>query len=360
MAKTRIGVIGANGQVGSEICLFLSRIPDIEVVAISRSVHGSSLLRCCGVECRHGSIETPEQAGQLVGDCEVVLDFALPKGTMPQMQGIIDRMQGAIMAGASAMRHYIYMSTMSVYRLAPEEPFYRRYGTIKSYAEKSALRLGQRHGKSVTILRLAQVHGVMQAVSRMMLRQMRDAEVTVTEGPSNTVFVFSIAEAVEQIVRGNVAQGTYTLVSNPAWSWSDIHRYYAKQLGLEARIRTVAAPKPGPQWMPLRNLVAAVRKEISALAYCNRDLIDDLVTKMSEDMSLKIRARHAQSRVRRDVAQDPRNAAWAPYPAEFVAPGARLACLSDSRVTMDDAAREVNEVLDRSVKKLCDAATQNH
>ena len=34
---TTIGVIGANGQVGAEVCLFLSEMEGIEVVPICRT-----------------------------------------------------------------------------------------------------------------------------------------------------------------------------------------------------------------------------------------------------------------------------------------------------------------------------------
>jgi len=345
MSATRIAVIGANGQVGSEISLLLRMLPDVEIVPISRSVHGSSLLRRCGFDCRHGSIDSPAAARDLLGDCDVVLDFALPTGTVTQMQKDADNIICSAMAGGTQMRQYIYMSTMSVYRLQPDQPFYRRYGAIKRFAEKCAWRHGRRHGKEVYVLRLAQVHGELQAVTRKIRQEMRPGEVSVPDGPSNTVFVFSIAEAVDQIRRGNVQPSTYTLVSNPAWSWADIHRHYAAEAGIVPEIVTHPAPSRALEFRSLRNLVAACKGEFAAQAYANRDLLDDLLVRFSPLQSLKVRAANARRRTLREVAMDPARQSWRPYPEEFVAPGERMKCLTDSRVTMAPADAEVRRIL---------------
>ncbi len=346
MSNTRIAIIGANGQVGSETSLFLRLLPGVEVVPISRSVHGSSLLRRCGFECRHGSFDSPEAARELVGDCDMVLDFALPSGSMPQMRLAIDRIIESAMSGSERLRQYIYMSTMSVYRLDPSQPFYRRYGAIKRYAEKSAVRLGARFGKEAHVLRLAQVHGEMQAITRKIRAEIRPGEISVPDAPSNTVFVFTIAEAVDLIRQGRVPPATHTLVSNPAWSWADIHRHYAAEAGLETTIRLHPAPQRALEFRFLRNLGASLKREIAAQAYANRDLIDDLLVRISPERSFKLRADNARRRTGREITQDPARQISKPYYDEFVAPGPRLEGLSDSRVTMAKPTAKVLAVLE--------------
>ena len=69
-----IAVIGANGQVGSEVCLFLSLYGDIKVFPISRTRLGSAFLRICGLSCRHGSVADTVYAPALLEGCDVVVD----------------------------------------------------------------------------------------------------------------------------------------------------------------------------------------------------------------------------------------------------------------------------------------------
>lgn len=352
MSATRIAIIGANGQVGSEISLFLRLLPNVEVVPISRSIHGSSLLRRCGFECRHGSFDSPEAARDLIGDCDMVLDFALPTGSVSQMRATIDQIIDSAMRGSDRLRDYVYMSTMSVYRLEPSQPLYRRYGAIKHYAEKSVARLGRLHKKRVHVLRLAQVHGEIQAITRKIRAEIRPGEVSVPDGPSNTVFVFSIAEVVDLIRRDRVPPAIYTLTSSPAWSWEEIHRFYAAEAGVDCVVRTHRAPTRPLEFRTLKNLVVALKGEMAALAYANRDFIDDLLVRFSPKYSLKLRASNARRRTLREIASDPETRVPRPYYDEFVAPGPRVPGLSDSRVTMGEAAAEVRRVLAHSAHGL--------
>ena len=44
-----IGIIGANGQVGTEVCLFLSQMDDVRVVPICRTDRPFLILRGMGL-----------------------------------------------------------------------------------------------------------------------------------------------------------------------------------------------------------------------------------------------------------------------------------------------------------------------
>ena len=82
---TRIAIVGANGQVGTEVCLRLREAADVEVVPVVRNLSGSAFLRLNGVDCRHGRIADPEQARHLIGDCDVVVNFALSNTAIPRI-----------------------------------------------------------------------------------------------------------------------------------------------------------------------------------------------------------------------------------------------------------------------------------
>lgn len=341
--KRKVAILGANGQVGSELCLFLARFPGIVPIAITRSAGSASFLRLCGIECRYGSIDSPESAACLLDGCDTVIDLILPSGGTSAIKVAMRRIIESIMIGCPAVTDYVYMSTMSVHRLAPEQASYRRYARVKLYGESCVMKLAKAHGKKAHVLRLAQVHGVLQAVGRKIRKEMRTGRVSVPAGPSNTVFVYTIAEAVDLLLKGKATPGCYTLTSNPEWTWSDIHRYYCRQLGIESEIVTHPAPVQ-PHWRHLLDaFTSPLKTSARGVLYSYRDLIDDVLASIRSGSGDSIRAWNAKKRVRAEVRQSPDHSPWSPYPEEYRAPGQRLPGLGDSRMTMEEPEKALRD-----------------
>ena len=110
------------------------------------------------------------------------------------------------------------------------------YGTMKRYSEKLATRLGKKFGKDVYILRLGEVHGELQSVSRKFLNEIKDEIAYIPDAHSYTVFPYTIAEALINIAQGKEKTGRYTVVSEPEWSWKEIHEYYCKKVNINPTI----------------------------------------------------------------------------------------------------------------------------
>src|SRR2546425_10572288 len=85
-----IGVIGASGQVGVELCIFLRIFPEIRVIAICRSQLTSSFLRRGGVECRIGDLASLDLARRLLAGCDLVFDLSLLKGLVFEVRAAAD------------------------------------------------------------------------------------------------------------------------------------------------------------------------------------------------------------------------------------------------------------------------------
>src|SRR5690242_3905570 len=161
-----IGLIGGNGQVGVEVSLFLSLRPDVRVIPISRTVYGSTLLRTCGFECRHGALASRDETRRLTEGCDLVADFSVPHGTPPEVRAAMRRNVSNAIRYSSDTQQYVYISTHGVNRLSSTHSRYRSYSKAKLYAERIARREGRAFGKQVYVLRPVHVHGVLQAVSR--------------------------------------------------------------------------------------------------------------------------------------------------------------------------------------------------
>ena len=247
---------------------------------------------------------------------------------------------------AARVRGYIYMSTMSVHRLERSQPLVRTYQLLKRYAEKQATQAATARATNLWIFRLGQVHGELQAVSRLLRSTMREGDVTVTAGPSNTIFVYSIAEAIVNALGRTDPPGVYAAVSAPPWSWRDIHEHYARATNATCTVTERALPAGRFDHTFVRSFRRFMTNEVTAAALHNRDIIDNVLGYVSEYWQLKLRVAHAQRRAARALVEAPELRPWAPYPEEFVVPGRRLT-LSDSRTSMHAAVARVRDELSR-------------
>jgi nucleoside-diphosphate-sugar epimerase len=260
----RIAILGANGQVGCEVALRLRGVEGIEVVPITRNVSGSAFLRLNGMECRHGRITDPGAARDLIGDCDVVVNFALSNTGIPRTDRDVNRqiVRNVVMS-AKPGAAIVFASTIMVY--APGMKFWLpdSYGLEKLISERIFRRLCRASHHPAFVFRLGHVMGDVQNITRKICAEIREGTVALPHQgsrASNTVFTASIVEAIVQVAQGSSTPGTYDLITSPQWSWLDVYSYYAKQLGLPlhlARPEQIRSPKsrPGGPGGSMRNFL---------------------------------------------------------------------------------------------------------
>ncbi len=233
---TRVAIVGANGQVGAEVCLRLREAEGIEVVPVARNVSGSTFLRLNGMDCRHGRIADPDDARRLIGDCEVVVSFALSTTAVPRVDREVNRkIVGGIVAGAKPGASIVFASTIMVYAPGTKSRFPDSYGLEKLMVEKMLGRACRASHHPLFVFRLGHVLGELQNISRKICGEIGDAKVALPRQgltASNTVFTTSIVEAIVQVARGEQRPGIYDLVTSPQWTWLEVYTHYAAQLGV--------------------------------------------------------------------------------------------------------------------------------
>jgi nucleoside-diphosphate-sugar epimerase len=343
-----IGVIGANGKVGTELCLTLSLLPGIRPLAICRTALSAALLERCGIECRIGSLDSQPEAESLLRDCDTVVDLSLPRGSVSEGRETGRRVIRNAIAGSPPHAKYVFASTYMVLGMTePGERFRRRflagssYGASKRILEKAAFAIGREHRKEVYVLRFGQVHGEIQPVSRVSLDIARhENKVSVPPGPSNTVFVFTIAEAIAGIAEGKERPGLYTMTSDPQWSWRELHSYFAGKVGRNAEIIEEPLPVPASSMQQLRG---ALRNAVVK----RRELWTGYVLPHFPGLERKAKAQYAVRSARTQIAET-RDAFARPYHYTYSgeAPGKRLVSPSDSRITMAPFTAQVRRLLD--------------
>jgi len=237
---TRVAILGANGQVGTEVSLRLRDVDGIEVVPVARNVSGSAFLRSNDMECRHGRISDPADARDLIGDCDVVVNLALSNTAIPRVDRDMNRqIVRTIVAAAKPGALIVFASTMMVHAPGMKFWFPDSYGLEKLAAERMFRRLCARSDHPAFVFRLGHVMGEMQGITRKICGEIREGKVALPHRglrASNTVFTAAIVEALVQIARAQGTQepkpGTYDLITFPQWTWLEVYKYYAAQLGL--------------------------------------------------------------------------------------------------------------------------------
>lgn len=341
-----IGILGANSQVGTEVCLHLSTMEGVNVVPICRTSPAAAFLRRCGLECRIGDLSTPESARTLLEGCDTVVELSRPAGEVSQILTSIRKLVSHAIEAAPGKARYVFVSSIMAFGFEQNSgsrttPFLSRiiYGRTKRYGERVARRLGRRAGREVYVLRLGDVHGELQNVSRIARTRLRDEKTLVPAGPSYVVFAHTVAHALKNIADGKETPGRYTLVAEPALSWKELHKYYCRGAGIDPVVEEYEVAQPE------RNAFAGLLSTI----YRRREMLASYVLYLSPRLESHLRAIHARRRARSQIEQMNRSRDNRPFKPTFVGtmPGQRLKTVHDDLQDAEAAARLVQGFLQR-------------
>ena len=301
---TRVAILGANGQVGAEVCLRLREAPGIEVIAVARNVSGSAFLRCNDVECRHGRIGDLADAARLIDDCDVVVNFALSITAIPRVDRQVNRqIMKSVVEAAKPDAAIVFASTIMVY--APAMKFWLpdAYGLEKWLAEKRFRRLARQSQHPCYVFRLGHVLGDLQNITRKIYGEIAAGPVALPHQgvtASNTVFTSSIVEAIVRIARGQATPGTYDLITEPQWTWLDVYRYYAAQLKLPLELAAAGDTRSAtPGASPSR----FVRRTLGYFANTNflRERLTFVLAFLPKSWNERTYMRYLQARALREI-----------------------------------------------------------
>lgn len=358
-----IAIIGANGQVGQEVCLFLSLMKDVNAVPISRTTYGTALLARLGLSCRVGSVENPLQAKQLLSGCDLVADFALPRGLCADVRRVTHALITSCVTNSPARARYVYASTLMAFGTGPSEKKFRwrriprtLYASNKRYGERLALRFARENHREAFILRLGEVHGELQRASKGVESQMRPETAYIPDCPGYSVFCYTIAEALVNIARGKESPGVYSLVSAPEWTWEEMYRYFASRVGIAPEIVLVdEASAPDSMLQRIASYRRSIGAPVVAALRRNRELAGSVFFRFFPGSETTLRAKWLTRQASAQIAEGLRSMQYRPFaPMWGTPPGRRLACLSDSRQTMGPAVAQVRQLLAKLSRSLND------
>ena len=176
------------------------------------------------------------------------------------------------------------------------------------------------------------MHGLMQSCSLGLVDTLVSSkEVAVPDIPSFTVFVSSIAEAVALIAAGKTSAGTYTLISEPAWSWRELVDWWGREGRADVRVRTY--PVKSSRSAVARSLQACPKSIMSWFDH-HRERLATYLWYVRPQLAERLIANRYLGIARQQIAAYQDHLVPKPI-AQFVSvPGIRFPGLSDSRQSM--------------------------
>jgi nucleoside-diphosphate-sugar epimerase len=248
--RKKIGLLGGNGQVATEVATFAALQGACDVICFVRADYGAVLLKTLGISYRvidYTNIQSDDVAA--LQQCDLIADFSYPTDQQKQNSlETIERNSKAVMKCLRTEAHYVYMSSFMAFGMpskAEQIHDFRvprsAYAWIKRSAERLIFTLARRYGLRAYNFRLGQVHGQLQSVTKEYRQLMREGSLVVNGHPdsvSNIVFTHSIYHALLKCAEGTVpSRTTYSLVCSPQWRWSEVFKFYEDVFALSCHIR---------------------------------------------------------------------------------------------------------------------------
>ena len=224
------------------------------------------------------------------------------------------------------------------------------YAGDKRYLERRAF--SYKKNRDVYVLRLSQVHGILQTVSQQFMEETASGNLTLpfsANTDSYTVFCYSIAEALINIAQGKERPGRYTFVSTPTWSWGEVYTYWARQCGGKLEISSkenVDSERVGLR--SFQNLVRFLLTPVVRLGMKHRQLILNYFLVGNSWFQERMQAEHLRRKAISEMRQKNSPEGGRKFQIGKI-PGNRLVSLTDSRLTMEEATLAVRVIIDSAV-----------
>ena len=235
----KLGLIGANGKVGTELCFLLKN--DVDLKPIIRNRLGSVFLKHHGFPCIIADISQKKDAKECLSDIDVVVisSYATDpfSGSQTQSSQKINEqiIKNSIkFSGKDAT--IIYFSTIRAFshQVDPNTSnFWTNpdYDKEKKHLEHVLMTECRKNKKRGFALRLGHVFGDNQPRTQEFKKIFSKKKILVRVSPdkkSNVVHVVTIKDAIMKCLDLKVKPDVYSVVNNPQWTWQDVFNYYKK------------------------------------------------------------------------------------------------------------------------------------
>jgi dTDP-4-dehydrorhamnose reductase len=337
--RKRVVILGASGQVGTEVCLYLEQYADLEVIAVARSPVSAAVLKRLGLTVQIGQLDGSASDQALLADADLVVDFSVfSSENTSRLVDFYRQQNDRIFAATKKDCGFVFISSINAFGMSEQNnrtKYYwlprSLYALTKRWGERYALRQAKACGRHAVVFRLGHVHGFLQSVSAETQRLLDKPfeAFCYPATPSYTVFCFSIAQAIQLAAFGKVSMQCYTLISTPAWTWAEVLQFYQRE---NQQIKVLFEASNAQSW---RETWLKVGKSVLAKLLANyRDI---LIVGLSKFPKLYRRAQalHYLKSAQQQILAAKERSQYRPIGIHVGSiPGPFVPGLSDSRTSM--------------------------
>lgn len=232
-----IAIVGANGQVGTELCFILKERGHY-VRPIIRNKLAQSFLKHHGFDCHIQDITDEEDAIKAFKGIDIiiistyVIDVA---GPSHRSRKINNKIIYNCLKYSSTHTAIIYFSSIRALswkvdpitsRFKPRPP----YDKDKKSGERVLLKNCSRYKKKGFALRLGHVVGLNQAKTKKFRNQLVGKKHVYfqvdPDKPSNVLHCVTLADGIIKLIKFNLPSGIFSIVNSPQWTWKELFDYY--------------------------------------------------------------------------------------------------------------------------------------
>ncbi|MEC9292755.1 MAG: NAD-dependent epimerase/dehydratase family protein [Chloroflexota bacterium] len=232
MDKIKVAVIGAAGRIGPYLVRRLAVENAYEPVPVIRDKMAIRFLGEYRQLTRIGSITDSDSASRLIGDCQVVINLAFSGSTTKAIANNIKLVEA--ITTLQSVKVFINLSTISVHGLPFTESrmnFVKpkptsAYGKSKLAMERIVADAFRKTNTKYFLLRLGNVYGPSQTVSRMVFEDVTSASFELPFGgnlASNAVSVQHFIDGIVSILNNPPPNGVYNCTDEPQRTWREIY-----------------------------------------------------------------------------------------------------------------------------------------
>ena len=235
----KIGLIGANGSIGTELSFLLKN--NVDPIAIIRNRLGSIFLKHHNFSCRICDVSEENDAKKYLSDLDkiVIFSYATDPYSGRQTRSSQKINKNIIKNTIKFSRKnstIIYFSTIRAFSndIVPNTSnFWMKSGYAKEKInlEKLLLSESKKNNKKAFILRISQVFGDNQPRTSTFKNLLSQQKINVLVDPrkkSNIVHTVTIKDAILKCLSSASTPGIYSLTNNPQWTWKEVIDYYRK------------------------------------------------------------------------------------------------------------------------------------
>lgn len=284
----KLGLIGANGSVGSELCFLLKN--DIDLKPITRNKLGSIFLQHHGFDCTISDVSNETDAKQSLSDLDVVVisSYATDPFSGSQTRSSQQINENIIKNSIHFSKKnaiIIYFSTIRAFshEIDPNtSKFWTKpgYDKEKKHLEKFLLSESKKKDKKAFGFRIGHVFGNNQSRTRDFKKVFSKKYVTVQVVPekkSNIVHTVTIKDAIMKCLQSSTLQsGVFSLVNNPQWTWKEVIEFYkTPKTNVEYKLPLVKHTENSVIW----DILKSNKKFLAPLRYYISPKFDSKINK---------------------------------------------------------------------------------